>query len=213
MIDRKSVIQRILLIEVVFLFSAATLALAESNTKLSKGETVYVAVYSNLFIGNVKEKFQLSSLLSVRNTDPNYGITIMKADYYDTDGRKMSSYIYQPVQLKPLASKFYFVEPQDVKGGEGANFIVKWKAEQDVNQPIIEAVMLNVYNRQGVVFRCPGMSSQPTDVLQKATRDLGGYSWFWVSLPMRVKVLSLLDFTTLIRAPSPSRGHTCSLTS
>jgi len=31
---------------------------------------VYVSIYSNLFIGNVKEKFQLSSLLSMRNTDP-----------------------------------------------------------------------------------------------------------------------------------------------
>ena len=102
MIDRKSVIQGSLLIAVVFLFSATTLALAESDTTLSKGETVYVSVYSNLFIGNVKEKFQLSSLLSVRNTDPNYGITIMKADYYDTDGRKIRSYIYHPVKLKPV---------------------------------------------------------------------------------------------------------------
>lgn len=156
MIDRKSVIQGSLLIAVVFLFSATTLALAESDTTLSKGETVYVSVYSNLFIGNVKEKFQLSSLLSVRNTDPNYGITIMKADYYDTDGRKIRSYIYQPVKLKPLASKFYFVEPQDEKGGEGANFLVTWQAEQNVNQPIVEAVMLNVYNQEGVAFRCPG---------------------------------------------------------
>jgi len=156
MLDRKSVIQRILLIAVVFLFSASALAIAESDTTLSKGETVYVSIYSNLFIGNVKEKFQLSSLLSVRNTDPSYGITILKADYYDTDGRKIRSYINQFVQLKPLASKFYFVEPQDVKGGEGANFLVTWQAEQKVNQPIVEAVMLNVYNRQGVVFRCPG---------------------------------------------------------
>ena len=52
--------------------------------------------------------------------------------------------------------KFYFVDPQEVKGGEGANFLVTWQAEQNVNQPIIEAVMLNLYNRQGMVFRCPG---------------------------------------------------------
>jgi hypothetical protein len=154
--EQKSVIQRGLFAAVVFLLFATTLAIAESDTKLSKGETVYVSIYSNLFIGNVKEKFQLSALLSVRNTDPKYTITIMKADYYDTDGRKIRSYIYQPEQLKPLASKYYFVEPQDAKGGEGANFLITWKAEQNVNQPIVEAVMLNVYNRQGVVFRCPG---------------------------------------------------------
>lgn len=156
MLDRRSVIRKGLFIVIAFLLSGSTLAVAESDTSLSRGETVYVSVYSNLFIGSVKEKFLLSALLSVRNTDPNYGITIMKVDYYDTDGRKIRSYIHQPVQLKPLASKFYFVEPQDVKGGEGANFLVTWQAAQNVNQPIVESVMLNVYNRQGVVFRCPG---------------------------------------------------------
>ena len=156
MLDQKSVIQRGFLLAIVYLLSATALALAESETKLSKGETVYVPIYSNLFIGSAKEKFQLSALLSVRNTDPKYTITIMKADYYDTDGRKIKSHIYQPVQLEPLASKYYFVEPQDTRGGEGANYLVTWRAEQDVNQPIVEAVMLNVYNRQGVVFRCPG---------------------------------------------------------
>ena len=156
MLDRKPDIRKGLLMTIAFLLLVSTLALAEPDTTLSGGETVYVSIYSNLFIGSVKEKFQLSALLSVRNTDPNYGITIMKADYYDTDGRKIRSYIHQPVQLKPLASKFYFVEPQDVKGGEGANFLVTWQAAQNVNQPIVESVMLNVYNRQGVVFRCPG---------------------------------------------------------
>ncbi len=156
MFERISVIQKGLLIAVVLQLSAAALASAESDTKLSKGETVYVSTYSNVFIGNEKEKFQLSALLSIRNTDPKYAITIMQVDYYNTDGGKIKSYTYQPVKLSPLASKFFFVEPQDKKGGEGANFLVKWKAEQDVNQPIIEAVMSNLYNRQGLAFRCPG---------------------------------------------------------
>jgi len=156
MLDRKPVVRKCLLVAVVFLLFGNSLANAETAPKLSAGETVYVSIYSNLFIGSVKEKFQLSALLSIRNTDPKYSITILKADYFDTDGRKIRSHIYQPVRLGPLASKYYFVEPQDVRGGEGANFLVTWKAGQDVNQPIIEAVMLNVYNRQGVVFRCPG---------------------------------------------------------
>jgi hypothetical protein len=124
--------------------------------KLSRGETVYISTYSNVFVGSAREKFQLSALLSIRNTDPKYSITITKVDYFDTDGRKIKTYVYSPVSLRPLASKFFFVEPQDEKGGEGANFLVKWQAEQDVNPPIIEAVMSNLYNRQGLAFRCPG---------------------------------------------------------
>ena len=153
---RNSVMQITLLIATVFLMFAAAKAIAESDTKLSKGETVYVSVYSNVFVGSVKERFQLSSMLSVRNTDPKHPITLMTADYYNTDGRIVKSYIFTPVRLNPLASKYYFVEPQDERGGEGANFIVKWTAEQHVNQPIIETLMLNLYGKQGLAFRCSG---------------------------------------------------------
>ena len=154
--DRIAFIQIRLLFTIVFLTFAAATAIAESDTKLSKGETVYVSVYSNVFVGSAKEKFQLSSMLSVRNTDPKHPITIMKADYYNTDGRIVRGYIFTPVKLNPLASKYYFVEPQDERGGEGANFLVKWTAEQPVNQPIIETLMLNLYGKQGVAFRCSG---------------------------------------------------------
>ena len=153
---RNSVFQKSLLIATVFLLFSAAIAIAESDTKLSRGETVYVSVYSNVFVGSVKERFQLSSMLSVRNTDPKHPITITKADYYNTDGRIVKSYIFTPVRLNPLASKYYFVEPQDERGGEGANFLVKWTAEQPVNQPIIETLMLNLYGKQGLAFRCAG---------------------------------------------------------
>ena len=155
MFVRKFFIQNAFL-TVIILLTGTTLSIAESDTKLSNGETVYVSIYSNLFVGNINQKFQLSALLSIRNTDPKYTITIMKVDYFDTDGKKINSHINRPVQLGPLASKYFFVEPLDVRGGEGANFLVTWSAERKVNQPIVEAVMLNVYNRQGVVFRCPG---------------------------------------------------------
>lgn len=153
---RNFVIQISLLTATVFLLFAAAMANAESDPKLSKGETVYVSVYSNVFVGSVKEKFQLSSMLSVRNTDPKHSITIMKADYYDTDGRIVKSYIFTPVRLNPLASKYYFIEPPDERGGEGANFLVKWTAKEHVNQPIIETLMLNLYGKQGLAFRCSG---------------------------------------------------------
>ena len=155
MSDRIPVLQRGLLTVVVLLLFAA-LASAESDVKLSRGETVYISTYSNVFVGSTKEKFMLSALLSIRNTDPKYPVTITKVNYYDTDGRDIKTYVYSPVTLRPLASKFFFVEPQDERGGEGANFLVKWQADQAVNQPIIEAVMSNLYNREGLAFRCPG---------------------------------------------------------
>ncbi len=93
MLNRKYVIRIGFLLSVIFLLWTAAIAAADSDTNLSRGETVYVSIYSNVFVGTAKEKFLLSSLLSVRNTDPKHAIALIKADYYDTDGRNIKRYI------------------------------------------------------------------------------------------------------------------------
>lgn len=123
---------------------------------LSNGETVYVSIYSNVYAGPKQAPFQLSAILSIRNTDPVYGITILKADYYDTSGKLIEHYVKEPVQLRPLASKDITIKEYDTRGGVGANFIVAWKSDKMVNQPIIESVMLGLARNQGVSFVCPG---------------------------------------------------------
>ncbi len=128
---------------------------ALENT-LSKGESVYVSIYSNIYSGPKGTPFQLSAILSIRNTDPTYDITILKADYYDNNGRMIEAYIREPVQLKPLGSKDFLIKEHDTRGGAGANFIVKWRSDKMVNQPIIESIMLGLTRGQGVSFRCPG---------------------------------------------------------
>jgi len=123
---------------------------------LSSGETVYVSVYSNVYAGPKEVPFQLSAIVSIRNTDPAYGITILNADYYDTNGTLLERYLKKPVQLKPLASKAISIKEYDTRGGVGANFLVTWKAEKMLNQPIIESIMLGLSRNQGISFVCPG---------------------------------------------------------
>lgn len=149
-------IQKAYILLAVLLLVNNDSAIAQSDPKLSNGQLVYVSTYSNVFVNNLNTKFQLSTLLSIRNTDPKYPITVLLADYFDTDGRKIKSYIYTPVRLAPLAAKIYFVEPRDTSGGAGANFLVQWQADRPVNQPVIEAVMSNLYNNQGLAFRSSG---------------------------------------------------------
>ncbi|MBT8364361.1 MAG: DUF3124 domain-containing protein, partial [Deltaproteobacteria bacterium] len=40
----------------------------------------------------------------------------------------------------------------DKAGGSGANFIVVWKSESQVNPPIIEGVMIGTHSGQGISF-------------------------------------------------------------
>lgn len=129
-------------------------AYAMSDAELSSGESVYVSIYSNIYSGPKAVRLELATMLSIRNTDPKYPITILKADYYNTSGNMIDSYVKKPMKLKPLESTYFYIKEYDKRGGPGANFIVKWQAEKKVNQPIIEGVMLGT--RQGVSFICPG---------------------------------------------------------
>jgi len=127
---------------------------AKSDVELSSGESVYVSIYSNIYSGPKAVRFELAAMLSIRNTDPKYPITILKADYYDTRGNLIDSYVKKPMKLTALETTYFYIKEYDRRGGLGANFIVKWQAEKEVNQPIIEGVMLGM--RQGVSFICPG---------------------------------------------------------
>ena len=123
---------------------------------LSNGESVYVAVYSNVYSGPKAKPFELASMLSIRNVDPQNTITILKAEYYDNNGKALDHYIKDPIILKPLVSTHFYIKEYDKRGGPGANFIVKWQSETKVNQPIIEGIMLGLASGQGLSFICPG---------------------------------------------------------
>lgn len=127
---------------------------ADADKVLSSGETLYVPVYSNVYSGPKATPFQLATMLSIHNVDPKNSITILKVDYYDSTGKFIESYIKKPISLKPFAHTFFYLKEYDTRGGPGANFIVKWRAEKKINQPVVEALMLGT--RAGVSFTSSG---------------------------------------------------------
>jgi hypothetical protein len=125
------------------------------------GQTVYVPVYSHIWHGNLDAKGKpqtllLSSMLSVRNTDTNSGLTVTSIRYYDTGGQLLREYVQTPNKLGPLASSDVFVEHKDDKGGNGANFMVEWKADKPITPPIIETVNAYFFGPHSLAFTSPG---------------------------------------------------------
>jgi hypothetical protein len=118
---------------------------------LSEGQTVYVPVYSHIYVMR-GHTFDLGISLSIRNTDPTHPITIVSVSYNDSDGNLVRNYLGSPIQLNPLASKDFFVSEMDTTGGFGASFLVKWKSTIPVNEPIIEGVMAGTRSGQGISF-------------------------------------------------------------
>jgi len=123
---------------------------------LTKGELMYVPIYSEIFGANLDKKIQLSATLSIRNISMDSEIIVSKVDFYDTHGTLIRHYIKNAVKLKPLETISYLVEYKDSKGGDGANFIVEWVSEKEVVEPIIEAVMIGASSALGISFTCQG---------------------------------------------------------
>jgi hypothetical protein len=135
-------VQFLFLVAVLMTFLLGASGWAVQDIILSKGQTVYVPVYSHIYTGPRSIELDLTGVLSVRNTDPGNPITIVAADYYDSEGNPVRHYLKEPVQLKAMASTRYIIEMTDKKGGSGANFIVRWRSEKEVNAPLIESVMI-----------------------------------------------------------------------
>ncbi len=133
-----------------------TSALADSSIKLLTGQTVYVPIYSHIYFVFKDRPLYLSAILSIRNTDPGHTITILAADFYDSDGKLIKRYMDKPEKLNAMASMRYIVREDEKTGGSGANFIVKWRSEHKVNEPIIESVMFSTRSGQGISFTSRG---------------------------------------------------------
>ncbi len=129
---------------------------AASETKLLKGQTVYVPAYSHIYHGDREQPFYLTVTLSIRNTDLVHPITIVSIDYFDSDGKRLKRFTDIAVKLGAMGTAEYVVKESDKAGGSGANFIVVWKAEQKVTEPIIETVMIGTSTQQGISFTSRG---------------------------------------------------------
>lgn len=131
---------------------------AAAGVKKVKSQTVYVPAYSHIYYGDREAPFYLAVTLSIRNTDPSRSIQIVAVDYFDTEGKLITKYLDREVKLLPLGSTRYVVKESDKVGGSGANFIVKWKSEDRVTEPIIETVMISTATQQGISFTSRGQA-------------------------------------------------------
>ncbi len=135
-----------------------TPAQAASGSPAGKtaGQTLYVPCYSHIYHGIKTMPIDLTITLSVRNTDPKRSITVTLVEYYDTAGKPIRSYLTAPAKLGPLMTAEYIVGQTDSKGGSGANFLVRWTADQPACPPLAEAVMIGTSSQQGISFTSRG---------------------------------------------------------
>lgn len=138
-------------------FLPSTVAFAQEARPLAKGQTLYLPIYSHMLYGNLGKSGKasnvlLSTLVSIRNTDVKRSIRVLSARYFDTGGKLLGERVPAPTVVPPLGTLELFVELNDASGGSGANFIIKWDAEQPINPPLVEALHVNMDGGKAVIF-------------------------------------------------------------
>ncbi len=107
------------LLALLLLFTASAAGAAD----LSRGQTIYVPVYSHIAHGNLDSSgkpwtLPLSVMLSIRNIDPANGLTVRAVRYYDTEGKLLREFYAEPKKLGPLQSTDVFVENKDMTAAD-----------------------------------------------------------------------------------------------
>jgi hypothetical protein len=137
---------------------AAPLAAAQDAPPLSAGQTLYLAIYSHLYHGDVHPRTGkpsetlVSTHVSIRNTDPKNGFKVTSARYYNTDGKLLREYLPQPQAVPPLGTYELYVPRSDSSGGSGANFIIEWSADKPINPPLVEALHADIREARTLLF-------------------------------------------------------------
>jgi hypothetical protein len=151
--------KRMLIILVVASICMNIIALSQSLAgELSIGSTIYVPVYKSFYqsYGSTRDAYALTSTACLHNTDSKHAIVVYTIEYYDSNGKLLNKFIDAPMTIKPWNSREitlpHSTQPEDF----GANLIVRWRAEQPVNPPLVEVLMVGQVLNRGVSFLTRG---------------------------------------------------------
>ncbi len=135
----------------------SSVAFGQGPAARTNGQVLYLPVYSHIWHGEVDGKGQATKTLvsvsvSIRNTDPSKSIRVTSAQYFDTDGKKLREYVPAPKTIGPLGTLELFIPRSDDTGGSGANFVIAWKSDVNVNAPMVEALHANLPSGRSIAF-------------------------------------------------------------
>lgn len=139
------------------LFIGSTAVIGQEIRPQVSGQTLYLPIYSHMSYGNIGRRgtpsqVLLSALVSIRNTDVKKPLRVRYARYYDTAGKLIGEHVPRPIVIPPLGTHELFVELNDASGGSGANFIIRWDADQAINPPLVESLHANMDGGKAIIF-------------------------------------------------------------
>lgn len=132
-------------------------SIVKANSDSLFAGSSYLSVYSEIYDFNDETTHLLTATISIRNISLTDSIFISTADYYDTKGNLIRSYLSNTVYVLPMETVEIIIHRDDVSGGSGANFNFDWAVKKENEEPLFEAVMIWVSSSQGISFTTRGV--------------------------------------------------------
>ncbi len=134
---------------------------AIADSEIATRGTIYVPVYSHIYLSDNPRPYLLSATISIRNVDPARAVVIDEVRYGDTAGAPVRVFLSKPLEVGPLAGAEFFVRQSDRLGGSGAHAIIRWSSRARVSAPLVESVMIGATSAQGISFTSRGIPLDP----------------------------------------------------
>jgi hypothetical protein len=117
---------------------------------------IYTPAYASIRAGSGRAGLKLAATLSVHNTSEILPLVLERVDYFDTAGTLVQAYLSRPVAVRPFATVEFYIPEDDVRGGSGASFVVRWSAQVPIAEPMVEAVMIGTLGNLSYSFVSQG---------------------------------------------------------
>lgn len=143
--------------------SFATVNWKKHNANLKESDSLikgssYLSVYSKIYSITEHRSINLTVTASIRNISSTDTIYVESANYYNTEGDLIRSYVDHPIFLEPLETIEIVINEKDTHGGSGANFIFEWAHKKNTYGPTFDAVMISTSGQQGISFTTQGVN-------------------------------------------------------
>lgn len=119
-------------------------------------QLVYVPIYSSIYWGADGQISELSATLSIRNVSTRHSVVVHSVKYFDSAGKLVREYVSAPASLGAMAAADFVIQRRDTSGGPGASFLVDWSSAEDIDSPVIEAIMIGQHGNAGISFSSHG---------------------------------------------------------
>jgi hypothetical protein len=139
-------------------------AVSTENTNFVTGGQIFVPGYA---LVRGPGTVNLTTTLTIHNSDFKIPIIVTSVRCYDHTGKMIRDFIEESHSLEAMGSAEFILRPADSGANSAVNLIVDWKAEQLVNEPVVEAVMVGNLGTHGFAFVNSGrVINQSKEILQ-----------------------------------------------